>query len=184
MFYGGKSLFWRQRDLNHKHQKVFWRIALLAGFLKGLLGNAVGALLLPCVLRHELIHSTSSAVGTTIMLVFVASVCALVSRLIDPSVLDPFTNPHQQFQLFQMFLWIIPGSIVGSKVGPTLTHRIDKPHIRKYVGVLLVFVGLVSILRATALGVLSKFGILSLFAFAGVTSKQMQQTQHNQVLMS
>jgi hypothetical protein len=168
--------------LTYRHHQIFWRIALLAGFLKGIhhesdsivykyvcvcvsdcyyilgfVGTAVGALILPCVLRHDKVASSSAAVGTTIMLVFVASLCALLSRLIiDPSVLETFGDARRQFQLFEMFIWIVPGVLLGGQLGPHVTHRIDKPHMRRYVGVLLVLVGGASIARAAALGAVGK----------------------------
>jgi uncharacterized membrane protein YfcA len=123
-----------------KDEQIHWGVAALGGFLTGLITVGLGKLILPYCLRHERCHSPAEAVGTTVALVFVASLCASLVRL-TPSLLQVLRSDYPQ--LLSMLLFVVPGVLIGGQLGPRVAYRFSLTSLRgTLVGVLYVISGL------------------------------------------
>lgn len=126
-----------------KEERIYWGVALLGGFLTGLITVGLGKLLLPCCLRHKQCQSPGEAVGTTVTVVFLASLCASLARL-TPSLLSVLRSEYQQ--LLHILIFVVPGVIIGGQLGPRVAHRISLTALRALlVAVLYVVSGLMFI---------------------------------------
>ncbi|MBN1763263.1 MAG: sulfite exporter TauE/SafE family protein [Methanomicrobia archaeon] len=62
------------------HETIYWARAALAGFIKGLIATGLGKLILPAVLGHRKIKSPAEAVGSTVVVIFVVNIVAVLFR--------------------------------------------------------------------------------------------------------
>ena len=123
-----------------KHERIYWEVAALGGFLTGLIAVGLGKLIMPCCLRHRCCHSPAEAVGTTVALVFFTSLCASLARL-TPSLLSVLTTRYQQ--LLGILLFVVPGVLIGGQLGPRVAYRVSLTVLRSLlVCVLYVISGL------------------------------------------
>src|SRR6266849_5484807 len=117
-----------------KDELMHWGVAALGGFLTGLITVGLGKLILPYCLRHERCHSPAEAVGTTVALVFAASLCASLVRL-TPPLLQVLRTDYRQ--LLSILLFVVPGVFIGGQLGPRVAYRFNLPSLRSLlVGVL------------------------------------------------
>jgi hypothetical protein len=142
--YGTRVLLGLVRDGGNavvsKDERIHWGVAALGGFLTGLITVGLGKLILPYCLRHERCHSPAEAVGTTVAVVFVASLCASLVRL-TPSLLQALKSEYQP--LCSMLLFVVPGVLIGGQLGPRVVYRFNLAALRSVlVGVLYVISGL------------------------------------------
>jgi len=120
--------------------RIYWGVAALGGFLTGLITVGLGKLVLPYCLRHERCHSPAEAVGTTVALVFTASLCASLVRL-TPPLLQVLRSDYPQ--LLRILLFVVPGVLIGGQLGPRVAYRVSLTSLRALlVGVLYVISGL------------------------------------------
>jgi uncharacterized protein len=123
-----------------KDARIHWGVAALGGFLTGLITVGLGKLILPYCLRHQRCHSPAEAVGTTVALVFVASLSASLVRL-TPPLLQALRGNYQQ--LFSILLFVVPGVFIGGQLGPRVAYRFNLAALRSVlVGVLYIISGL------------------------------------------
>lgn len=120
---------------------------LSGGFLTGLISVGTGELLLPRVLEHEQVDRPVVAAGTTLAVVFAASLTAMLLRL-SPAFVDVLLA--EQGRIASILLWEIPGVLLGSQLGPVVAHRLDRRTMTSYVAVLLVLVGALMLGRGWA----------------------------------
>jgi hypothetical protein len=124
---------------------IAWPGGLLAGFLQGLIATGSGITLLPLLLRQRGIANHRTAVGTTVALVFLASLTSALARL-DAALWNALVA--SQTQVFAMISFAAPGVVIGGQLGPRLSHHISRRHLRLYLGLLLLLVGGLLTLRA------------------------------------
>ena len=123
-----------------KDERIHWGVAALGGFLTGLITVGLGKLILPYCLRHERCRNPAEAVGTTVALVFAASLCASLVRLTPPLLLV-LRNDYQR--LLGMLLFVVPGVLIGGQLGPRVAYRFNLTSLRSVlVGVLYLISGL------------------------------------------
>ena len=123
-----------------QEDRISWGVAILGGFLTGLITVGLGKLLLPACLRHTRCRNPAEAVGTTVATVFVASLCASLARL-TPELLRAL-QIHSQ-QLFSILLFVAPGVLIGGQLGPRVAARVGLTTLRALVvGVLYLISGL------------------------------------------
>jgi len=142
--YSTRVLFGLVRDRGSvsmtKDTRMHWGMAALGGFLTGLITVGLGKLILPYCLRHERCHSPAEAVGTTVALVFIASLCASLVRL-TPPLLQVLRSDYQQ--LWHMLLFVVPGVLIGGQLGPRVAYRVSLTSLQGLlVGVLYLISGL------------------------------------------
>ncbi len=130
------------------HEKIYWMRAAIAGFLKGLIATGLGKLILPGILRHKKISSAAEAVGSTIFIIFIVNLAAVVFRL-NPDFCSVLIL--QKTKIVQIMMWVAPGVVIGGQIGPAIASRLSKEAMQVYVGCLLVFVSMLIYLRAFAL---------------------------------
>lgn len=123
-----------------KDERIYWGVAALGGFLTGLITVGLGKLIFPYCLRHERCRSPAEAVGTTVALVFSASLCASLVRLTSP-LLQVLSSDYQQ--LLHILFFVVPGVFIGGQLGPRVAYRISLTSLRGLlVGVLYLISGL------------------------------------------
>lgn len=127
------------------HDRMFWGLAGLGGFLHGGIATGSGTLILPCLLNHRRVGHHGVAVGTTVTLAFVCSVLSVAFRL-NPELVAALTT-HRQW-IGSMVLFAAPGVVVGGQLGPLVAARLPRAWLRRYVAVLLLAVGALVALRA------------------------------------
>jgi uncharacterized membrane protein YfcA len=140
------GLFYKKNEsaVPDMEEKIYWIRAAIAGFMKGLIATGTGKIIMPCVLKHCKIQSPAEAVGTTVLIIFVVNLFAAVFRL-TPDFISVLSE--QENLIFTIMLWVIPGVIIGGQLGPVVARKLSERGIRFYVGILLVFVGLLIYLR-------------------------------------
>jgi uncharacterized membrane protein YfcA len=125
-------------------EKIYWFRAALAGFLQGLIATGSGKIIMPCVLRNCRIRTPAEAVGSTVAIIFVVTLVAAIFRL------TPYfasTLAGQRDLIVNIMIWVAPGVILGGQLGPFVTKKLSERGMRVYVGILLVFVGILTYLR-------------------------------------
>jgi len=127
-----------------KEEKIYWIRAAIAGFLKGLIATGTGKIIMPCILKHCKIQNPTEAVGSTVFIIFVVDLFAVVFRL-TPDFITVLSG--QGNLILAIMLWVAPGVIIGGQLGPVVAGKLSERGIRFYVGILLVFVGLLIYLR-------------------------------------
>jgi len=130
------------------HDRICWKRAAVAGFLKGLIATGLGKLISPCIMEHKDIKSAAEAVGTTVPIIFVVDLIALLFRL-TPDFISVLTE--QKILIFDTMLWVAPGVVLGGQLGPAVARRFSPQGMRLYIGVLLIGVSMLIYLRAFAL---------------------------------
>jgi uncharacterized membrane protein YfcA len=126
-------------------EKIYWIRGAIAGFLKGLIATGTGKIIMPCVLRHCKIRTPAEAVGSTVVIIFVVNLFAVLFRL-TPGFIS--TLAEQKDLIFSVMIWVAPGVIIGGQIGPDVAKKLSKRGMRIYVGILLVFVGLLIYMRS------------------------------------
>jgi hypothetical protein len=125
-------------------EKIYWVWAALAGFLQGLIATGTGKIIMPCVLKNCKIRTPAEAVGSTVAIIFVVSLFAAFFRL-TPDFAT--TLAEQRDLIFNIMIWVAPGVMIGGQMGPFVAKKLSERGIRVYVGILLVFVGILIYLR-------------------------------------
>ncbi len=110
----------------------------LGGFLVGMVSVGLGPLILPYNINHREVSHHAQAIGTTVIIVFLSSLSAVLCRL-TPS----FTVSLQQNipTIMSMFIYVIPGVLIGGQIGPVIAKKLNLKAMRIYVSVLLLIVG-------------------------------------------
>lgn len=137
----------RGGDAPAVHGRVHYVVGALAGLVHGGVATGGGVLLLPAILHHRRVRHHSEAVGSTVVLVFVLSILAVVFRT------DSYLMTCQgecAARVASMLLFAAPGVVIGGQLGPRLSRRMPRRILRPYVGALLVLVGVLVGLRGFA----------------------------------
>lgn len=128
-----------------RHERMFWGVAGIGGFLHGSIATGSGTLILPCLLHHRRLAHHAVAVGTTVTLAFVCSVIS-VSFRVDGALWESLMENRSL--ILAMIAFSGPGVIVGGQLGPMVAQRLPRSWLRRYVAVLLIGVGALVALRA------------------------------------
>ena len=110
-----------------KDDRMHWGVAALGGFLTGLITVGLGPLILPCCLRHKRCQSPAEAVGTTVALIFLASLCASLARL-TPPLFHVLKADYPQ--LLSILMFVVPGVFIGGQLGPRVAYRVSLTVLR------------------------------------------------------
>ena len=77
-----------------KHQKVFWKVGIIAGFLKGLIATGLGKLIVPGMWNHEKIKHPSEVIGSAVVIIFIVNIVAALTRMNPAFVNELIDNRH------------------------------------------------------------------------------------------
>lgn len=116
----------------------------LGGFMIGLVSVGLGPLILPGNINHSKIAHHSQAVGTTVIVVFLSSLTAVLCRL-TPTFIGSLQS-HTSL-ILSMFVYVIPGVLLGGQLGPVIAKKLNLKAMRIYVSVLLLLVGTLMFVR-------------------------------------
>jgi hypothetical protein len=83
-------------------------------------------------------------VGTTVAIIFMVTLVAALFRLTPDFV---STLAEQRDLIMSIMIWVAPGVILGGQMGPVVAGKLSEREMRVYIGVLLVFVGILTYLR-------------------------------------
>jgi uncharacterized membrane protein YfcA len=123
-------------------------VGLLGGLMLGLITVGLGELLLPHLLAQRKSLSPAEIVGSTVLVIFVTSLAAALVRLNGPFLA---ALSEQRATLVGALLFAGPGVIIGGQLGPMLVRHLHARALRWYVAIILSLVGLLMLLRFTAL---------------------------------
>jgi uncharacterized protein len=123
-------------------------IGLLGGLLLGLISVGLGELLLPRLLAERKSLSPAEIVGSTVLVIFITSLAAVLVRLNGPFLA---ALSHQRATLVGALLFAGPGVVLGGQLGPMMARHLNARALRWYAAIILVLVGLLMLLRFTAL---------------------------------
>jgi hypothetical protein len=118
-------------------------LALLAGGLQGTVATGSGTLLLPRFLDHRR-EAPATAIGTTVLMVFLLSLLSAVFRLDGP--LLRALEDHR-VEILSMIVFAAPGVVIGGQVGPRIARHLSRRWLLRYVSGLLLVVGVLVVLR-------------------------------------
>ena len=140
------GLFYQRNEprVSESREKIYWFRAAVAGFLQGLIATGTGKIIMPCLLRNCRIRTPAEAVGSTAVIIFVVTLFAAIFRL-TPDFTS--TLAGQGDLILNIMMWVAPGVIIGGQIGPSVAKRLSEREIRVYVGILLVFVGILIYMR-------------------------------------
>jgi uncharacterized membrane protein YfcA len=110
------------------------------GFLTGFLGVGGGFVIVP-VLAVLLAMPMRGAIGTSLTIITVASLCGFVAHLAAGNTIDP-----------SIAIPLAAGSVAGAVVGPKLGRRITAPTLAHGFAVLLVLVGVYVLASTVVVG--------------------------------
>jgi len=122
-------------------------IALLGGLLLGLITVGLGELMLPRLLAERKSLSPPEIVGSTVFVIFVTGLAAVLVRLNGPFLV---ALSEQHATLMGALLFAGPGVILGGQLGPMLVRHLNARTLRWYVAIILLLVGLLMLWRFTA----------------------------------
>jgi len=127
--------------------------ALVGGILLGLITVGLGELLLPRLLTTRKSLSPAEIVGSTVLLIFMTSLAAALVRLNRPFLAE---LREQHTTLLAAMVVAGPGVILGGQLGPMVAQRLNVRTLRWYVAVILLLVGILMLVRFTALVALTR----------------------------
>jgi uncharacterized membrane protein YfcA len=113
-------------------------IACIGGFLQGIVATGLGKMMMPQMLKNTQITAPKQAVGTTVLIVFIANLVALITRT-NANMLEAVINNWSYYSI--ILLWVVPSVIIGGQIGPYVASLLSRRYVLKYVGSLLVLVG-------------------------------------------
>jgi uncharacterized membrane protein YfcA len=143
---GGRAL--GMRSDGDQHDRVPYPIALLGGALSGLISIGIGILAMPSVLRHRSSRSPGTAIGSLVMIIFFTSLAATIGRM-RPSLISILRRDSSQ--IVAIAIWAVPGVVIGGQIGPRLAQMLpSERHTRLYFSAVLLVVGTLTLLRASA----------------------------------
>ena len=128
-----------------KHEKIHYLFGAIGGFLTGLVSVGLGKLILPQCVQHKKCLTHVEAVGTTLLVVFITSIFAVITRLNSSFVESLIAN---RTIILSILLYVTPGVLIGGQLGPRLIKNVNLDKMGRYVPAVLMLVGMLMLLRA------------------------------------
>lgn len=131
-----------------KHEKIHYFLGSIGGFLTGLISVGLGKLILPHCIKHKRVIHHSEAVGTTLVIVFVTSIVAVLTRL-NPIFIESLKLSFEP--VVSMLIYVIPGVLIGGQIGPVIAKRLNLKTMKIYIAILLILIGILMFIRGFSL---------------------------------
>jgi uncharacterized membrane protein YfcA len=122
-------------------------IPAAGGALTGVISVGIGAMLLPPMLRSSRFRHHAEATGTTLLVVFLTSVVAVLGRL-RPEFVAELSRSLPT--ILGVMAFVVPAVVTGGQLGPLVARRIPGGSMRPYVAALLLLVGALMVARLLA----------------------------------
>lgn len=138
---------WQRQPAAVSDTRGSWRrrtVAVLGAFLQGLVATGLGKLLLPQMLREPSMAHHARAVGSTVLVVFIVTLAAVLARLNGDFIDVLATRRHD---ILAIMLWTAPAVVLGGQLGPYVARQLPKKYLKPYVGGLLIVVGGLMMIR-------------------------------------
>lgn len=122
-----------------KHQKVFWEVGFIAGFLKGLIATGLGKLIVPGMWNHEKIEHPSQVIGSAVVIIFIVDIVAALSRMNPVFVSGLIDN---RTTLMSVLIFVLPSVVIGGQIGPQIIRNADVNRLKIFISVTLIFISI------------------------------------------
>ncbi len=122
-----------------KHQKIFWEIGFIAGFLKGLIATGLGKLIVPGMWDHEKIEHPSQVIGSAVVIIFIVNIVAALSRMNPVFVSGLIDN---RTTLMSVLIFVLPSVVIGGQIGPQIIQNADVNRLKIFISLTLIFVSI------------------------------------------
>ncbi|MEM6992055.1 MAG: sulfite exporter TauE/SafE family protein [Myxococcota bacterium] len=122
-------------------------LAALGGLSQGLIATGSGGVVGSSMLASRAEGEHATAVGTTVALVFAASLASAAMRL-DAGMRQTIAQGAPT--LWSMFVFLVPGALLGGQIGPRLAAKLPRRALRRWAGAVLVVVAALVGARALA----------------------------------
>lgn len=122
-----------------KHQKVFWKVGIIAGFLKGLIATGLGKLIVPCMWNHERIEHPSEVIGSAVVIIFIVDIVAALTRM-NPVFINELID--NRTILTSVLIFVLPSVVIGGQIGPQIIRNADLNRLRMFISLTLIFVSI------------------------------------------
>ncbi len=124
-----------------------WAVAAAGGACTGLITVGVGAMLTPRLLAEGPESRRARAVGTVLLVVFLASLAATLARLQAGFVEQLAANRRT---ILDIMLVVAPAVVIGGQIGPWVARRLSGATLRRYVALVLLSIGVLLLIRIVA----------------------------------
>ncbi len=122
-----------------KHQKVFWKVGIIAGFLKGLIATGLGKLIVPGMWNHERIEHPSEVIGSAVVIIFIVDIVAALTRMNPVFVNELIDN---RTVLMSVLIFVLPSVVIGGHIGPQIIRNADVNRLKIFISLTLIFVSI------------------------------------------
>lgn len=130
-----------------KHQRVFWELGFIAGFLKGLIATGLGKLIVPGMWNHEKIENPSQVIGSAVVIIFIVDIVAAMTRMNSVFVSGLIEN---RTIIMSVLIFVIPSVVIGGQIGPRIIRDADVKHLKIFISMALIFVSILIFSRLLA----------------------------------
>jgi uncharacterized membrane protein YfcA len=130
-----------------KHQKVFWEVGFIAGFLKGLIATGLGKLIVPGMWNHEKIENPSQVIGSAVVIIFIVDIVAALSRM-NPVFVCGIIDSRNT--LISVLVFVLPSVVIGGQIGPQIIRNADVNRLKIFISLMLIFVSILIFSRLFA----------------------------------
>jgi uncharacterized membrane protein YfcA len=130
-----------------KHQKVFWEVGFIAGFLKGLIATGLGKLIVPGMWNHEKIENPSQVIGSAVVIIFIVDIVAALSRM-NPVFVCGIIDSRNT--LVSVLVFVLPSVVIGGQIGPQIIRNADVNRLKIFISLMLIFVSILIFSRLFA----------------------------------
>ncbi|VVB94422.1 Sulfite exporter TauE/SafE [uncultured archaeon] len=130
-----------------KHQRVFWELGFLAGFLKGLIATGLGKLIVPGMWNHEKIEHPSQVIGSAVVIIFIVDIVAALTRMNPVFVHGLIEN---RTMIVNVLIFVLPSVVIGGQIGPRVIRDADAKHLKIFISMVLIFVSILMFSRLLA----------------------------------
>ena len=110
---------------------------VVGGLLQGLIATGAGSLLMPAFLDRRP-DKPASAVGSTVLMIFLSSLIAAFLR-IDAVLWRTLVDNAEQIR--SILLSVASGALVAGQLGPRLASKLPALWLRRWVALILVVIG-------------------------------------------
>lgn len=122
-----------------RHDKVFWGIGFLAGFMKGLIATGLGKLIVPGMWNHEKVRHPSEVIGSATIIIFIVNIVAALARM-NHEFMGVLTDSTDIVS--SVLVFVLPSVVIGGQIGPRVIRDMNATHLKLYISMLMIFVSM------------------------------------------
>ncbi|VVB84408.1 Sulfite exporter TauE/SafE [uncultured archaeon] len=135
------------RNIQVRHNRIFWELGFIAGFIKGLIATGLGKLIVPGMWNHEKIKHPSQVIGSAVVIIFITDIVAALTRMNPVFVSGLIEN---RTTLISVLIFVIPSVVIGGQIGPRIIRNADVRRLKIFISLTLIFVSILIFSRLLA----------------------------------